>query len=87
MIYLQANPETLIARVRKRGIDIERRITDGYLTLLSDRYSRFYHYSAAPVMVVNSENLNFVDRDDDFHLLLERIETMQGQRGYFNRGE
>ncbi|MCP5269187.1 MAG: deoxynucleoside kinase [Zoogloeaceae bacterium] len=88
VIYLQANPETLIARVRKRGIDIERRITDGYLTLLSDRYSRFfYHYSAAPVMVVNSENLNFVDRDDDFHLLLERIETMQGQRGYFNRGE
>ncbi len=44
------------------------------------------HY-AAPVMVVNSENLNFVDRDDDFRLLIERIETMRGQRGYFNRGE
>jgi hypothetical protein len=38
-------------------------------------------------MVVNSENLNFVDRDDDFRLLLERIEAMRGQRGYFNRGE
>ncbi len=88
VIYLQAKPETLIARVRKRGIDIERRISDAYLTLLAARYSRFfYNYDAAPVMVVNSENLNFVDRDDDFRLLLERIEAMRGQRGYFNRGE
>ena len=88
VIYLQAKPETLIARVRKRGIDVERRISDAYLTLLAERYSRFfYNYDAAPVMVVNSENLNFVDRDDDFRLLLERIEAMRGQRGYFNRGE
>ena len=88
VIYLQARPETLIARVRKRSIDMERRISDAYLTLLAERYSRFfYHYDAAPVMVVNSENLNFVDRDDDFRLLLERIEAMRGQRGYFNRGE
>lgn len=88
VIYLQARPETLIARVRKRGIDMERRISDDYLTQLAERYSRFfYNYNAAPVMVVNSENLNFADRDDDFRLLLERIETMRGQRGYFNRGE
>ena len=88
VIYLQARPETLIARVRKRGIDIERRISDTYLTELAERYSRFfYNYDAAPVMVVNSANLNFVDRDDDFRLLVERIEAMRGQRGYFNRGE
>lgn len=88
VIYLQAKPETLIARVRKRGIDMERRISDSYLTLLAERYTRFfYSYDAAPVMVVNSENLNFVDRDDDFRLLLERIEAMRGSRGYFNRGE
>lgn len=88
VVYLQARPETLIARVRKRGVDIERKISDAYLTLLAERYGRFfYNYEAAPVMVVNSENLNFVDRDDDFRLLLERIEAMRGQRGYFNRGE
>ena len=88
VVYLQAKPETLIARVGKRGIDMERRISDEYLTELAERYSRFfYNYDAAPVMVVNSENLNFVDRDDDFRLLLDRIEAMRGQRGYFNRGE
>jgi deoxyadenosine/deoxycytidine kinase len=88
VIYLQARPETLIARVRKRGIDMERKISDAYLTVLAESYTRFFHnYDAAPVMVVNSENLNFVDKDDDFHLLVQRIESMRGHREYFNRGE
>jgi deoxyadenosine/deoxycytidine kinase len=88
VIYLQAKPETLIARVRKRGIDMERKISDAYLTLLAESYTRFFHnYDAAPVMVVNSENLNFVDKDDDFHLLVQRIESMRSHREYFNRGE
>lgn len=88
VIYLQARPETLIARVRKRGIDMERKISDAYLTVLAESYTRFFHnYDAAPVMVVNSENLNFVDQDDDFHLLVQRIESMRGHREYFNRGE
>lgn len=88
VVYLQAKPETLIARVRRRGIDMERRIGDDYLTLLSESYTRFFHhYDAAPVMVVNSENLNFVDNDDDFTLLVERIEGMRGHREYFNRGD
>ncbi len=88
VIYLQARPETLVARVRKRGIDMERKISDDYLILLGESYTRFFHsYDAAPVMVVNSENLNFVDNDDDFQLLVQRIESMRGHREYFNRGD
>lgn len=87
VIYLQAKPETLVARVRKRGIDMERRISDDYLVLLGESYTRFFHhYDDAPVVVVNSENLNFVDRTDDFLLLVQRIESMRGRREYFNRG-
>jgi hypothetical protein len=37
-------------------------------------------------MIVNSENLNFVDNSEDFDLLLQRIEQMRGSREYFNRG-
>ena len=40
----------------------------------------------APVMIVNSENLNFVDNWEDFDLLLQRLERMRGPREYFNRG-
>lgn len=88
VVYLQAKPETLINRVRKRGIDMERKISDAYLTVLADSYTRFFHnYTAAPVIIVNSENLNFVERDDDFQLLVQRIESMRGHREYFNRGE
>jgi deoxyadenosine/deoxycytidine kinase len=88
VIYLQASPETLIARVRRRGIEIERRISDDYLTLLGESYTRFFHaYSDAPVMVVNSEHLNFVESDEDFQLLVQRLENMRGHREYFNRGE
>ena len=88
VIYLQARPETLINRVRKRGIDMERKIDDDYLTLLGENYTRFFHdYTAAPVIIVNSENLNFVDNPDDFLLLVQRIETMRGPREYFNRGD
>ena len=88
VIYLQDKPETLIARVRRRGIDMERSIGDAYLTRLAESYMHFFHnYNAAPVMVVNSENINFVDSDDDFQLLVKRIEAMRGHREYFNRGE
>ena len=88
VIYLQAKPETLVARVRKRGIEMERRISDDYLIGLGERYTRFFHnYDAAPVIIVNSENLNFVDDSDDFQLLVQRIESMRGPREYFNRGD
>ena len=88
VIYLQAKPETLVSRVRKRGIEMERKISDDYLILLGESYTRFFHtYTAAPVMVVNSENLNFADNVDDFHLLVQRIESMRGPREYFNRGD
>lgn len=88
VIYLQAKPETLVSRVRKRGIDMERKISDDYLILLGESYTRFFHhYDSAPVLVVNSENLNFVDNDDDFQLLIQRIESMRGHREYFNKGE
>lgn len=88
VIYLQAQPDTLVSRVRKRGIDMERKISDDYLILLGERYTRFFHnYAAAPVLVVNSENLNFVDNDDDFQLLVQRIESMRGPREYFNKGD
>ena len=88
VIYLQARPDTLVSRVRKRGVEMERKISDDYLTGLGESYTRFFHdYAAAPVMIVNSENLNFVDHDDDFQLLVQRIESMRGPREYFNRGD
>jgi deoxyadenosine/deoxycytidine kinase len=85
VIYLQAQPDTLIERVGRRGDPIEAGISEAYLRSLADAYTRFFHeYDAAPVLMVNTEHLNPVDRDEDFALLLSRIERMRGRREYFN---
>jgi len=87
VIYLQAAPETLVERVRRRAQPYESGISDSYLLRLAQSYSDFfYHYDAAPVLIVNNEYLNFVDGDEDFNLLLTRIEDMRGPREFFSRG-
>jgi deoxyguanosine kinase len=88
VIYLQAQPETLVDRVKKRGIPMEAGISEMYLYRLCESYSRFfYHYDAAPLLIVNTENLNPVGRDEDYQLLLNRITNMRGKREFFNLGE
>jgi deoxyadenosine/deoxycytidine kinase len=87
VIYLQAPTETLYERVRRRGIEFERPITLEYLALLADSYSRFFYHYAGPVLIVNSERLNFVQQDSDLGLLIERIEGMRGTREFFNWGD
>ncbi len=87
VIYLQASPATLVERVKRRGNTFEKNISQEYLWRLADSYTRFFHqYEDAPVMMINSENLNFVDSQDDFDLLLQQLEQMRGPREYFNRG-
>ena len=87
VIYLQASPNTLVERIKRRGSSFEKNISEDYLWRLAETYTRFfYQFESAPVMIVNSENLNFVDNSEDFDLLLQRIEQMRGSREYFNRG-
>lgn len=84
VVYLQAKPETLIERVRRRGMDAERRITEHYLARVAERYARFfYQYEAAPLFIVDAEVLNPVDHDDDFELLLDRLRNMRSYREFF----
>ncbi len=85
VIYLQASAPTLIERVRRRAKAYERAVTEEYLALLADSYARFfYHYDAAPLLIVNSENLNFVERDADFELLVSRLRGMRTRREFFS---
>ncbi len=87
VIYLQASPERLMERVRRRGKDYERTISEDYLARVAKAYTRFFHhYDAAPLLVVNSDHFNFVDERADFDLLLQCIGAMRGARKFFNRG-
>ena len=87
VIYLQASPQTLIERVQRRAASFEHGITDDYLAALSETYTRYFHqYSTSPLLIVNSDKLNFVDSTADFDLLLQRIAAMRGPREFFNSG-
>ena len=86
VIYLQAPVEALISRVNRRGNDYERNISEEYLRRLAASYTEYFHrYENSPLLIVNSSRLNFVDRSDDFELLLQRINAMRGGREFFNR--
>ncbi|HTN66530.1 MAG TPA: deoxynucleoside kinase [Burkholderiaceae bacterium] len=88
VIYLQADPATLQARIEQRGIPMEAAISETYLYRLCEGYSRFFHhYEAAPLLIINNEHLNPLQQSQDFELLLARIEQMRGRREFFNRGE
>jgi deoxyadenosine/deoxycytidine kinase len=88
VIYLQAPVDTLLARVRMRGVSFEQSIPDEYLARLADAYARyFYVYDEAPLLIINSERLNFVDNPSHLRMLLGRVENMRARREFFNLGQ
>jgi deoxyadenosine/deoxycytidine kinase len=88
VLYLQAPVATLVERVHRRGVEYERTMPEQYLARLADAYAGFfYRYEGSPLLIVNSERLNFVDNRAHFTLLLDRIATMRSQREFFNLGQ
>lgn len=87
VVYLQAPVDVLMERIRRRGIEFEQRITPDYLKRLVEAYTRFFHhYDRAPLLIVNASDLNPVDRDEDFELLLGQLKKVTRGRHYFNPG-
>ena len=87
VIYFQAPVETLMARVRRRAASYETRHQRGLPGPAEPGLrALFSEYNAAPLLILNSKNLNFVDRPGDFDLLLRRISEMRGPREFFNLG-
>lgn len=85
VIYLQAPVDVLMERIRKRDLGYERLIDRAYLQDVVDAYTQFfYHYTAGPLLVVNAADINFVDNDKDFTVLVEHIRKHCSGRHFFN---
>jgi deoxyadenosine/deoxycytidine kinase len=85
VIYLQAPVEVLMDRVRKRDFGYEHLIDRAYLREVVDAYTQFfYHYTAGPLLVVNAAEVNFVDNNKDFEVLVEHIRKHRSGRHFFN---
>jgi deoxyadenosine/deoxycytidine kinase len=85
VIVLQAPVEVLVERIRRRGIAFERAIDREYLERLNEAYAHFfYHYSSAPLLMVNAAEVNFVESDADFQSLLAYLRGVRSGRHFFN---
>ena len=74
VIYLQASVVRLVERIRRRGRDYEKTIDTGYLERLSEAYSYyFFHYRETPLLVVNTEDIDFVNRSADLDALVDQV--------------
>jgi deoxyadenosine/deoxycytidine kinase len=88
VIFLQASTETLLQRIAIRGKAYEREMDRKYLEDLNAAYTHFFfHYTASPLLVVNTSDIDFVNRREDFEDLIKKIgETRAGMHYYVPLG-
>jgi deoxyadenosine/deoxycytidine kinase len=88
VIYLEARPEVLLRRIRKRGREYERAVTQEYLERLTEAFREYFHdYTDAPLLVVNCSNIDFVEHGGDLADLVREIRGMkQGVQHYIPLG-
>ena len=74
VLYLVADVDTCMERIRRRARNVERTISGEYLGELIDAYNHYYHYySRSPLLVVDTRFMNFPGRQQDFDELLHRL--------------
>lgn len=86
VIYLQAPADVLFERIQNRGIASEQLIDRAYLLNLIDAYTNYFHYyDESTLLVVNSAEIDLVNNNEDYELLVSHIKSIQkGSRHFFN---
>lgn len=80
MIYLRASVPTLQARIMGRARSAEQNIPTTYLEHLNQRYEAWFrHFDLCPVLTLATDDLNFIDREDDRAKLIEHVRVALGQ--------
>jgi len=84
VIYLQANAEVLLKRIKERERPYEKNINLEYIQTLSEAYNYyFFHYSKTPLLVVNTDRIDFVHNKADLDDLLEQLKKPQVGTKYY----
>jgi len=77
VVYLQARPEVLYKRIKKRDKKYERGVTFEYLAEVAQAYNQyFFHYDETPLLVVNTSEIDFVASSKDLADLIKEINHM-----------
>lgn len=84
IVYLQAPTEVLMRRVKARGRPEESQLSEEYLAEVNRAYNHyFFHYTATPLLVVNTEDVDFARSEDDVSDLLKQIRAMGKGTQYY----
>lgn len=84
VVYLQARTEVLLDRIRRRKVPYERQIGRDYLEALNSAYNYFFfHYDQTPLLVVKTDEIDFVHRPEHFEDLLHQIERSVDGKQYY----
>jgi deoxyguanosine kinase len=88
VVYLQANQEVLRQRIEKKKDPSEAHVADEYLGEVVKAYEHFFfRYTASDLLVVNTSEIDFVERDADLQQLLRRLqEPVKGTQYYLPLG-
>jgi deoxyguanosine kinase len=87
VIFLQADTDTLLRRIKQRGRPFEKEISDDYLAAVNEAYNHFFfRYTDTPLLVINTSDIDYVHRREDLDDLLKQVLSMkQGTRYYVPR--
>jgi deoxyguanosine kinase len=84
VIYLQATPEVLKKRLKKKNAQGEKAINEEYLEEVVKAYEHFFfHYTSSDLLIVNTSEIDFVDRNQDLQELLRRVSAPIKGTQYF----
>jgi|TARA_B110000914_G_scaffold222337_1_gene235679 deoxyguanosine kinase len=85
VVYLQADTSRLMKNIKQRGRNFEKGVTTEYINQVNEKYQEFFvNYDERPLLVINANNIDFVNNSDDFENLLEVIKEPAKGRRYFN---
>ncbi len=85
VVYLQAPTDVLLERIARRGIAYEQTVSRAYLERLAQAYAGFFHdYDAAPLLIVNTANIDPINNDHDYEQLFQAIQRVRHGRHFFN---
>jgi deoxyadenosine/deoxycytidine kinase len=84
VIYLQGSLETCMKRIKKAGRPFEKGITPDYVAQLIEAYNYyFYHYEETPLLVVDTNEIDFVNRPADFEDLVTQVQKARKGVQYY----
>ncbi len=84
VIYLQATPEVLKRRLKKKNAPGEKAISEEYLEEVVKAYEHFFfHYTSSDLLIVNTSEIDFVERNEDLQELLRKVSAPIKGTQYF----